>query len=101
MHQTKKSNQWRFGTKAHTRVDAESALVHTVIGTAANVGDITQVADLMHGQETEVFAETGYWGAAKQYDAEDIPMNWHADLRPGKRRALDKNHQASVSWIRR
>lgn len=34
MHQTKKGNQWHFGMKAHIRVDAESGLVHTVIGTA-------------------------------------------------------------------
>jgi IS5 family transposase len=41
MHQTKKSNQWHFGMKAHIGVDAESGLVHTVIGTAANVCDVT------------------------------------------------------------
>jgi len=33
MHQTKKGNQWHFGMKAHIGVDAESGLVHTVIGT--------------------------------------------------------------------
>jgi IS5 family transposase len=41
MHQTKKGNQWHFGMKAHIGVDAESGLVHTVIGTAANVCDVT------------------------------------------------------------
>lgn len=42
MHQTKKGDQWRFGMKAHIGVDAESGLTHTVIGTAANVNDVTQ-----------------------------------------------------------
>ena len=42
MHQTKKGNQWYFGMKAHIGVDAESGLVHTVVGTAANVADVTQ-----------------------------------------------------------
>ena len=42
MHQTKKGNQWHFGMKAHIGVDAESGLVHTVLGTAANVNDVTQ-----------------------------------------------------------
>jgi IS5 family transposase len=42
MHQTKKGNQWHFGMKAHIGVDAESGLVHSVIGTAANVNDVTQ-----------------------------------------------------------
>ena len=41
MHQTKKGNQWHFGMKAHIGVDADSGLVHSVIGTAANVHDIT------------------------------------------------------------
>lgn len=35
MHQTKKSKQWYFGMKAHTGVDAQSDLVHTLVGTAA------------------------------------------------------------------
>ena len=42
MHQTKKGNQWYFGMKAHVGVDAESSLVHSVIGTAANVADVTK-----------------------------------------------------------
>jgi len=41
MHQAKKGNQWHFGMKAHIGVDADSGLVHTVIGTAANVNDVT------------------------------------------------------------
>lgn len=36
--------------KAHIDVDAELGLVHTVIGTAANVNDVTQAAVLLHGQ---------------------------------------------------
>lgn len=35
MKQTKKGNQWYFGTKAHIGVDVQSGLVHTVAGTAA------------------------------------------------------------------
>src|SRR6478752_10537647 len=40
MHQTKKGNQWYFEMKAHVGVDAESSLVHSVVGTAANVADV-------------------------------------------------------------
>jgi IS5 family transposase len=43
MHQAKKGNQWYFGMKAHIGVDDESGLVHSVVGTAANVADVTQV----------------------------------------------------------
>ena len=59
MHQTKKGNQWHFGMKAHIGVDAESGLVHTVIGTAANVNDVTQAQALLHGDEKEAFGDAG------------------------------------------
>lgn len=41
MHQTKKGNQYYFGMKAHIGVDDESGLVHSVVGTAATVADVT------------------------------------------------------------
>lgn len=91
MHQTKKGNQWHFGMKAHIGVDADSGLVHTVVGTAANVNDVTQAAALVHGEETDVFADAGYQGVAKRDEVQDINANWHVAMRPGKRRALDKD----------
>ena len=90
MHQTKKGNQWHFGMKAHIGVDADSGLVHTVFGTAANVNDVTQASALVHGEETDVFADAGYQGVAKREEVQGIEANWHVAMRPGKRRALDK-----------
>ncbi len=66
MHQAKKGNQWHFGMKAHIGADDESGLVHTVVSTAANVSDISQTAELLHGEETRVGADAGYVGAAKR-----------------------------------
>ena len=63
MHQTKKGNQWHFGMKAHIGVDADSGLVHTVTTTAANEADVEQIADLLHGKEQHVWADSGYRGA--------------------------------------
>ncbi|HHJ4328670.1 TPA: transposase, partial [Klebsiella pneumoniae] len=57
MHQTKKGNQYYFGMKAHIGVDDESGLVHSVVGTAANVADVTQVDKLLHGVENVVCAD--------------------------------------------
>jgi IS5 family transposase len=85
MHQTKKGNQWHFGMKAHIGVDAESGLVHTVIGTAANVNDVTQGHALLHGDEQVVFADAGYQGATKRPEATGV--QWHVAMRPGKRKA--------------
>ena len=62
MHQSKKGKQWYFGMKAHIGVDAQLGLVHTVIGTAGNVSDITQAQALLHGDETDVFGDAGYQG---------------------------------------
>ncbi len=86
MHQTKKGNQWHFGMKAHIGVDADSGLVHTVIGTAANVNDVTQGHALLHGKEELVFGDAGYQGAPKRKEASGVA--WQIAMRPGKRRAI-------------
>jgi IS5 family transposase len=89
MHQTKKGNQWHFGMKAHIGVDADSGMVHTVRGTAANVNDVVEGNSLLHGEETDVFADAGYQGAHKRPDVRE-GITWHVAMRPGKRKALDK-----------
>ena len=88
MHQTKKGTQWHFGMKAHMGVDTPSGLVHSVIGTAANVHDATQAQALLHGEETDVFGDAGYQGVEKREENLELPVNWHIAMRPGKRRAL-------------
>jgi IS5 family transposase len=80
MHQTKKGNQWFFGMKAHIGVDADSGLVHTVTTTAANEADVEQVADLLHGKEEQVWADSGYRGAPSRLDRDDL--QWNIAARP-------------------
>ncbi|MDZ4189283.1 MAG: IS5 family transposase [Hydrogenophaga sp.] len=97
LHQTKKGNQWHFGMKAHIGVDAESGLVHTVVGTAANVNDVTQASALVHGEETDVFADAGYQGVTKREETQGINANWHVAMRPGKRKVLNKStHMGAI-----
>ncbi len=98
MYQTKKGNQWHFGMKAHIGVDADSGLVHTVVGTAANVNDVTQAHALVHGAETDVFADSGYQGVGKREETQEINVNWHVAMRAGKRKVLDKTHRWAPSW---
>ncbi len=97
MHQAKKGNQWHFGMKAHIGVDADSGLVHTVIGTAANTADVTQSHSLLHGEERMVFADAGYQGAAKRPEAASAAnaaaVEWHTAMRAGKRK-----QQKRTSW---
>ena len=87
MHQVKKGNQWYFGMKAHIGVDAESGLVHTVIGTAANVHDINAAQALLHGAETDVYADAGYQGIERRCGSD--ALRWHVAMKPGRRRELD------------
>lgn len=115
MHQSQKGNQWHFvriahsaarnhrpcrcpasptasgGMKAHIGVDANSGLVHTLIGTAGNVHDITQAQALLHGDETDAYGDAGYQGVEMREENLELPVTWHIAMRPSKRKALDKS----------
>lgn len=92
MHQTKKSNQYYFSMKTHD----ESGLVHSVVGTATNATDVTQVDKLMHGAENMVCADAGYTGIEKRPEHEGREVIWQIAARcitykkQGKRSALYK-----------
>jgi transposase, IS5 family len=105
MHQTKKGKQWHFGMKAHIGADMESGLVHTVIGTAANVNDVTQAHALLHGDERLAGGDAGYQGVEKRTEkATDSKTDWLIAMRPGKRRALRpdvrSDHALMDQWER-
>jgi IS5 family transposase len=100
MHQAKKGNQWHFGMKAHIGVDAESGLVHTVIGTAANVNDVTQAGALLHGDETDAFGDAGYQGVEKREENLEVPVAWHVAMKRSVRKALPKSPWGEMmEWI--
>ncbi|MDZ7888076.1 MAG: IS5 family transposase [Pseudomonas sp.] len=81
MHQTKKGNQYYFGMKAHIGVDEQSGLVHSVVGTAANVADVTQVDKLLHGEESVVCADAGYTGVEKRAEHAGRDVIWQVAAR--------------------
>jgi IS5 family transposase len=88
MHQTKKGNQWYFGMKVHIGVDTDNGLIHSVETTAANVHDLTPAAELLHGDETVVYADAGYQGIEKREEMQGKGIGFRVAMRPGKRRAL-------------
>ena len=90
MHQTKKGNQYYFGMKAHIGADAESGLVHHVHGTAANVADVTEVAQLLHGEENVVCADAGYTGVEKRPEHEGRQVIWQVAARRSTYKHLSK-----------
>ena len=87
MKPTRKGNNWYFGMKAHIGVDAQSGLVHTVAGTAANVNDLNMAGALLHGDEEVAFGDAGYQGVHKRPEA--VGPTWHVAMRPGLRKKLN------------
>jgi hypothetical protein len=83
MHQIKKGNQWyhryaegcAYGMEVHAGVDKGSGLIHSVLVAAANVNDLTPVAELLHGDEEVAYGDAGYLGIAKR------PLNSRQDNR--------------------
>jgi IS5 family transposase len=96
MHQTKKGQQWYFGMKAHIGADASSGLVHTVVGTAANVSDISQTHALLHGEEQHVHADAGYLGVEKRPEMLAHPgeVEWRIAAKRGKLKEMPP------SWVK-
>jgi len=93
MHQTKKGNQWHFGMKAHIGVDAETGVVHSMTTTPANHHDITEADKLLHGEEQDVFADSGYRGIEKRPEHQDRKVNWYNAMMPSKRKQLSDGPQ--------
>lgn len=86
MHQTKKGNAWHFGMKAYIGVDADSGLVHSVVGTCANVSDVSQAHALLHGHEQEAFGDAGYIGVDKRNEMKGRSVKWRV---AAKRRRIE------------
>lgn len=84
MTSTKKGNDWHFGMKAHTGVDAKSGLVHTIKTSTAKVHDQAKRSELLHGEETSEFGDKGYASDKGKRDARRRGVFWGV-LDKGKR----------------
>ena len=93
MHQTKKGNHWHFGMKVHIGVDADTGLVHSMSATAANVHDVTEAHNLLHGGEKMVWCDAGYQGVHKREENRELKVA----MRPGKRRKLEPGSEEAVA----
>lgn len=66
MSSTKKGNEWYFGMKAHIGVDADSGVVHSLDTSTAKLHDSQVWDELLHGEETSVWADKGYVSAGRE-----------------------------------
>jgi transposase, IS5 family len=89
MHQTKKGGQWHFGMKAHVGTDRRGT-VHSLTTTAANVSDISQMGQLLHGGEREVFGDQAYWSESHRQGAAQRGIRYRINRRPNPGRPLSR-----------
>ncbi len=101
MHQTKKGNEWHFGMKVHIGVDSQTGVVHSVSTTPANVNDVTQTPQLLHGEETHVWGDAGYQGVHKRPENRHLDVEWQIALRPSQRRKLEPGSDDAVAEKRK
>ena len=89
MSSTKKGNEWYFGMKAHIGVDADSGIVHSLETTTAKVHDSQVWDELLHGEETSVWADKGYVSAAREAHFSGPGKFWGVMRKAPKGAALD------------
>ena len=81
MKQTRKGGNWHFGMKLHIGTDPRG-IVYSVTATNAGAADITQLPQLLHGQEPEVFGDQAYWKEADRQAYEAGGVRYRINRRP-------------------
>lgn len=103
MRSTKKHGQWYFGMKAHTGVDADDGLVHTVETSSANEHDKTKLEMLLHGEEQAIFGDKGYYDDVAKKKARAANIFWGVLDKGRKKKPLSssqKKRNLKMSSIR-
>jgi len=98
MHQTKKGNQWYFGMKIHTGADPKG-IVHTVTVTPANAADITELPNLVHGEERRLWGDAAYQKEANRRTWREQGKAYLVNRRGTKTKPLT-DHQKAVNRSR-
>lgn len=89
MKQTRKGRNWHFGMKLHIGADRRG-IVHTVRATNAACADLSQLPELLHGQEREIFGDQAYWKEADRRAFEDRGVRYRINRRPTSQRPLSE-----------
>jgi IS5 family transposase len=89
MKQTRKGKNWHFGMKLHVGTDRRG-IVHTVLATNAAAADVTQLPDLLHGQEREVYGDQAYWKEADRQTFEARGVRYRMNRRPKGKQPLSE-----------
>ena len=88
MKQTRKGNNWHFGMKLHIGTD-KRGIVHSVTATNAAVAEVTQLPELLHGAERELFGDQAYWKEADRQFLESWGIRYRINRRPTAQQPLN------------
>jgi len=94
----KNSREWRFRMKAHVGTD-RTGLVHTLVTTHAGAADITQLPQLLHGEERELYGDQAYWSEMHRVAAQTQGVRYRVNRRPAPGRRLSE-HQRRLNRLR-
>jgi transposase, IS5 family len=86
MGQTKKGATWHFGMKVHIGTD-KRGLTHELTGTSASVNDFTEMPQLLHGEEKELYGDRSYWSEEHRWLCRQVGIRYRVNRRG--RRAHD------------
>lgn len=78
MRQTRKGKSWYFGMKLHVGTDTRG-IVHSLTATHAGTADITQLAQLLHGEERVLFGDQAYWSEFHQHCAAEAGVRYRVN----------------------
>ena len=100
MHQTKKGNQWYFGMKIHSGVDAGSGYIHTITSTGANVHDVNEAHKLIRKDDDVMYGDSGYSGMRKREEVKKDPhlskVEYRTNIRPSSLKTKDSYQ--GINW---
>lgn len=98
MRQTKKGSNWHFGMKVHVGTD-KRGVVHSLTGTDAAAADITKMADLLHGQEREIYGDQAYWKEADREHFRAAGVRYRVNRRRNRHHPLTE-HERKINRSR-
>ena len=91
MHQTKKGNQWYFGERLHTGVDAGTGYIHSCEVTAANVSEREVVPRLIRKDDYVVYGDAAYSNIQLRQEIQSDPHLSRIDWRTNLQKPYRKN----------
>ncbi|RJE82000.1 IS5 family transposase [Paracoccus onubensis] len=103
MSSTKKGNDWYFGMKAHVGVDADSGVTHSLETSTAKLHDSQVWDELLHGEESSVWADKAYVSAERAARFEEQGKVWgvmRKAARGGKLHPTDERINRIIAKVR-